>query len=90
MKRVFISVMMVLFATTAFAATTEFALQPLYGQGREYVDPCPGDAPVPTNGLCGDGRTCPVGYEPVAKTCWDGHWFKPCGTTCRNMHLWDN
>jgi hypothetical protein len=89
MKKFLASALMVMFATSALAAETAYVLQPLrVGAGQEYVDPCPTDGPVPANGLCGDGRVCPMGYEPVTKMCWDGG-FRECGITCKNMHLWD-
>lgn len=90
MKKILASTLLVLFATSAFAAETAYVLQPLaFGQNSEYVEPCHQDAPVPANGLCGDGRECPFGYEPARKYCWDGG-LKDCGMTCKNTHMYDN
>lgn len=89
MKKFLASALMVMFATSALAAETAYVLQPLrVGAGDEYVDTCEQDAPIPANGGCGDGRICPIGYEPVNKICWDGG-FHSCGTVCKNSHMFD-
>ena len=90
MKKILVSTLLALFATSALAAETAYVLQPLsFDPHSEYTEPCQNEAPVPANGLCGDGRECPFGFEPVRKYCWDGG-FKDCGMICKNSHMFDN
>jgi len=83
--------MLILFASSAFASTeTAYVMVPMSpGWGNEYTDPCPQapGAPVPANGYCREGQTCPWGYEPVTKYCFNGG-FHNCGITCRNDDMY--
>jgi hypothetical protein len=92
MKKIAASMLVLMFATSAFAANNVFVAEALHtsAYGGEYTEPCntTPDTPVPANGYCSEGMTCPVGYDPVAKMCWDGHWFSQCGTTCKNNNIY--
>lgn len=82
MKKLLLSALMLAFAGTAVAAEQAFVLVP-YGPGPvKYVEPCNPDQPTPANGLCGDGRECPVGYEAITKYCFGGGLHK-CGIACQ-------
>ena len=92
MKKIAASMLMLMLASSAFAAEKVFVAEPLRtsSYGGEYTEPCntnPG-TPVPANGYCSEGMICPVGYDPVAKMCWDNGWFRKCGITCKNNNIY--
>lgn len=90
MKKLFLSLLVVACAGSAFATETAYVLQPLIN-GRGNVEPCPSapESPVPANGYCYPGRECPYGYESIAKYCFRGG-FHRCGIACIPDHTYRN
>jgi hypothetical protein len=82
MKQVVASLLFVLVGSSALAAEISW--------NAPYAEPCQSspDVPVPANGVCPEGAVCPVGYEPMQKTCWNGGHFENCGLTCKESTLY--
>jgi hypothetical protein len=91
MKKIIVSTLMLVFATSAFASESAYVLEPLMIGRGEYAEPCPQnpDAPTPANGYCYPGRECPVGYDAVPKFCWNGGLHR-CGIACSSNGMYDN
>ena len=91
MKKFFLTALMLTFASSVFAAETEYVLTPYsYGPGNGlYAEPCPQNpsGPTPANGWCAAGQVCPIGYDPVAKYCFGGGLHR-CGIACQSNGMY--